>query len=365
MGIMPQYFFPEKAVRDFALTPYLEKLAAHRDQMTVFSGVSHPSVTGGHAAEKCFLTATPHPERGGFRNWISLDQLVAEQVGGFTRYPSLTLAASGEPQSTLSYTRSGAPIPAERSPSKLFERLFVQGKPEDVDAKVEELRQGRSTLDFVGEQLARLNRSLSKADQQRMDQYATAVRELEERLQSSEAWEFKPKPTVNIQPPKDIDDGREFVARTKLMLDMMKLAIETDSSRVITLFIDTTIIHNITHHGYRDDVLAELRGHEERQFGCSAISSRRSPTAKRKANRCSTARWCFTAPAWAAPTRTPTTTCPCCSPAAGSSMASIWRSTKRTITRCRICIVSMLQRLGMEVDAFATSTGTMRGLELA
>ena len=210
MGIMPQYFFPEKAGRDFALTPYLEKLAAHRDQMTVFSGVSHPSVTGGHAAEKCFLTATPHPERGGFRNWISLDQLVAEQVGGFTRYPSLTLAASSEPQSTLSYTRSGAPIPAERSPSKLFERLFVQGKPEEVDAKVEELRQGRSTLDFVGEQLARLNRSLSKADQQRMDQYATAVRELEDACKAARRGSSSRSRRSTFSRRRIFDDGREF-----------------------------------------------------------------------------------------------------------------------------------------------------------
>src|SRR5262249_10821382 len=79
MGILPQFFFPEKAGRDYALTPYLEKLAALRQHLTIFSGVSHPGVTGAHAAEKCFLTGTPHPERGGFRNWISLDQLAAER----------------------------------------------------------------------------------------------------------------------------------------------------------------------------------------------------------------------------------------------------------------------------------------------
>ena len=119
--------------------------------------VSHPGVTGGHAAEKCFLTGTPHPERGGFRNWVSLDQYAAEQVGNRTRYPSLVLHVGNEGQ-TLSYTRSGAPIPIERSPRKLFERLFVQGKPSEVAARVEELKQGRSTLDFVGEQSKRLVR---------------------------------------------------------------------------------------------------------------------------------------------------------------------------------------------------------------
>src|SRR5262249_39479134 len=124
MGILPQYFFPEKTGFDFEATPYLEKLAAHRQQTTILSGVSLPGVTGGHAAEKCFLTGTPHPERGGFRNWVSLDQCAAEHIGNLTRYPSLSLAVTNEGQ-TLSYTRSGAPIPAERSPKKMFQKLFV------------------------------------------------------------------------------------------------------------------------------------------------------------------------------------------------------------------------------------------------
>ena len=89
MGILPQFFFPEQTGADYALSPYLERLGKHRQQMTVFSGVSLPGVTGGHAAERCFLTGTPHPERGGFRNGVSLDQFAAEQVGSETRFSSL------------------------------------------------------------------------------------------------------------------------------------------------------------------------------------------------------------------------------------------------------------------------------------
>src|SRR5437762_908623 len=178
MGILPQFFFPDKAGADYTASPYLERLAAHRKHMTVFSGVSLPGVTGAHAAEKCFLTGTPHPERGGFRNGVSLDQFAAEQIGSQTRYPSLVLAMSSENNQTLSFTRSGAPLPAERSPNRLFRRLFMQGPPAEVAAAVEALRQDRSTLDFVADQSRRLNRSLSPADRQRMDQYFTAVREL-------------------------------------------------------------------------------------------------------------------------------------------------------------------------------------------
>src|SRR5581483_4307611 len=240
-----------------------------RDHLTVFSGVSHPGVTGGHAAEKCFLTGTPHPERGGFRNGVSLDQFAAEHVGNLTRFPSLVLHVGNENQ-TLSFTRSGAPIPAERKARKLFERLFVQGKPAEVEAAVEALRQGRSTLDFVGEQAKRLERSISPADRQRLDQYLSSVRELEQRMHTAQEWEYKPKPKVTAAPPTDIDDAKEFARQTTVMLDLVRLALETDSSRIVSLFIDSTVIHNITHHGNRPEVLDELRGNEQAQFDALA-----------------------------------------------------------------------------------------------
>lgn len=264
-GIMPQFFFPETAGRDYELTSYLKLLAAHRDQFTVFSGVSLPGVTGGHQAEKCFITGTPHPEQNGFRNEISLDQYAAEHIGNRTRHPSLVLAMTTE-GSTLSYTRNGSPIPAERSPRRLFHKLFVQGNAEEVASAVEALRKGRSMLDFLGEETARLNRTLSKGDQSRLDQYLTSVRELERRMQASEAWEQKPKPVVDAKQPDDITDAMRFVDKTGQLFDLIKLALETDSTRIVSLFIDTTVIHNITHHGGRPEVIAELRAHEEGQF---------------------------------------------------------------------------------------------------
>src|SRR5439155_19438698 len=104
----------------------------------------------------------------------------------------------------------------------------------------------------------------------RMDQYFTAVREVEQRLHGAEEWEHRPRRRVSAAPPQDIDDPREFVRRTRLMFDVIKLALETDSSRLISLFIDTTVIHNITHHGNRPEVLAELRSKEEGQFDALA-----------------------------------------------------------------------------------------------
>jgi hypothetical protein len=364
MGILPQFYFPGKAGRDYELTPYLDKLGAHRQNMTVFSGVSLPGVTGAHAAEKCFLTGTPHPERGGFRNWVSLDQFAAEQVGNKTRYPSLVLAMSNEGQ-TLSFTRSGAPIFAERSPKKLFQSLFVQGKPEEIAANVEALKQGRSMLDFVGEQAKRLNRSLSNGDQRRMDQYFTSVRELEQRLHSSEEWEYRDKPKVAAQPPEDIDDQREFVRKTRLMFDVMKLAIETDSSRLISLFIDTVVIHNITHHGNRPEVLAELRGHEERQFEALGGFLTSLSETKEEGQSLLDRTMVLYGTCMGSANSHANTNLPVLLAGGGFQHGQhIAFDTQNNYPLTNL-YVSMLQRLGIETDKFSTSTGTMRGLEMA
>ncbi len=363
MGIMPQFFFPEKGGRDFALTPYLEKLAAHRGQLTVFSGVSHPGVTGGHAAERCFLTGTPHPERGGFRNWISLDQFASEQLGNQTRYPSLVLAMSNE-GGTLSYTRSGAPIPAERSPKKLFQKLFIQGRPDEVAANVEALRQGRSLLDFVGEQSKRLNHSLTKGDQHRMDQYFTSVRELEQRLHSAEGWEHRPKPLVTMPPPDDIEDQREFVRKTQLMFNVMKLALETDSTRVISLFIDTTVIHNITHHGNRPEVIAELRAKEEAQFGALANFLSALASAREEGESLLDRTMVLYGTCMGSANSHSNVNLPVLVAGGGFKHGQHLAFDPTNNYPLANLHLSMLQRLGIEANSFSTAKGTMLGLEL-
>lgn len=362
MGILPRYFFPKDHGKKYALTPYLERLKAFRDDFTVLSGVSHPGVTGGHAAERCFLTGTPHPERGGFRNWVSLDQFAAEQIGNQTRYPSLVMANSNE-NPTLSYTRSGAPIPAEKSPRKLFEKLFIQGKPDEVQANVEAIRQGRSMLDFVGEQSKRLNRSLSTPDKERMDRYLTSVRELERRLHSAEAWEYKPKPKVNAKPPEDISDAREFVQRTKLMFEVMKLALETDSSRIMSLFIDTTVIHNITHHGNRADVLAELKQKEEAQFEALAGFLKSLQETKEEDQTLLDRTMVLYGTCMGSANSHSNVNLPALIAGGGFKHAGhLAFDTKNNYPLTNL-YVSMLQRLGIEADKFSTATGTMRGLD--
>ena len=365
MGILPQFFFPEQAGAEYASTPYLERLAAHRRNLTVFSGVSLPGVTGGHAAEKCFLTGTPHPERGGFRNGVSLDQLAAEHIGNETRYPSLVLAMTSEGGQTLSYTRSGAAITAERSSRKLFQKLFLQGKPEEVEAAAESLRQGRSMLDFLGEQSRRLGRAVSEADRKRLEEYQSSVRELEKRLQSAEAWEYKPKPKVDATVPTDIDDNREFVKKTRLMFDVMRLALETDSTRILTLFIDTTVIHNITHHGGRPEAIAELRAHEEGQFDALADFLKGLQGAKEEGQSLLDRTMVLYGTCMGSANSHSNVNLPVLLAGGGFKHGQHLAFDQKSNYPLTNLYVSMLQRLGIEAGEFSTSKGAMAGLEPA
>src|SRR5205823_11153404 len=111
LGLHPQYFFPQQAGPDYALTPYLDVLRDLRNDFTVVSGLAHPEVGSSHDSIFSFLTAAPHPERrAGFRNSISLDQFAASHIGGETRFPSLALSCEGF---SLSWTRSGAIVPSD------------------------------------------------------------------------------------------------------------------------------------------------------------------------------------------------------------------------------------------------------------
>ena len=148
LGFHTPFLFPEKMGRDFELTPYLAKLKDHRDNLTVLSGLSHPSQQGnnGHASEMTWLTSAQRPGLAGFKNSISLDQIIADKVGIETRYPFLALGTSGR---SMSWTSTGVEIPAESSPAKLFKALFVDGTEAQIAQEMRDLKRGRSILDTV------------------------------------------------------------------------------------------------------------------------------------------------------------------------------------------------------------------------
>lgn len=277
LGFHAPFLFPEKEGRDFQLTPYLELIREHRDDFTLFSGLSHPEQNGnnGHASSLTWLTSAPRPGLAGFRNTISLDQLLAGHLGGATRLPYLCLANDG---SSLSWTANGINIPAESSPSRLFKKLFIDGTPQEVATQVRELKRGRSILDTVLGEAKQLNQSLGSRDRAKLGEYFAAIRDLETRMEQSEAWARQAKAKVDYPMPEDVADRQDIVAKQRLMYDMMVLALQTDSTRVITLSLGgmnavpsnipgvKTDWHNLSHHGKDESKIQELRLIEEAEF---------------------------------------------------------------------------------------------------
>ena len=270
LGLYSESWFPKAAGTGYEATEYLSLIDQHRSQYTLFSGYAHEEQSGRqpHNSEITWLTAARRPGLDGFRNTISLDQVAANHLGYTTRYPSIVLGtASAQSQS---YTRSGAMVPAETSPAKLFEQLFLQGTPEEVEREAQSLNDGGSILDRLKSETSALRRRVSASDQQKLDAYFDAVRTAEQELGEVKAWQQRTKPTVDQARPDDVDDVADLIGRIKAMFYMIPLILETDSSRVVSVMIhDHGAIpqvqgvsvdhHNLSHHGQDDAKIGQLK----------------------------------------------------------------------------------------------------------
>jgi hypothetical protein len=274
IGVLSKFFFPQSAGRDYELSPYLSILAAHREDFTIFSGLSHPGVTSGHSTDNCFLTSARGAFKAGFRNSISLDQFAAEKLGQVTRFPTFNLGVNIEKANrSLSWTRDGVLLPAEDSAPALFQKMFVQGDAAAVQQQLHRLEERGSILDTLLGEASRFSRNLGSADKSRLDQYFTSVREVEERLAAAREWELRPMPKATQAPPADIQDNKFFFEKFELMLAMAQLAFESDSTRIVTLMLDafrtpifklsgrqdtTEGYHDLSHHGQSEQKLRQL-----------------------------------------------------------------------------------------------------------
>lgn len=377
LGLLPEYFFPQGSGPGYVASPYLKLLENHRQDFTVFSGVSHPNVDGGHPSDISFLTAAPHPASSSFRNTISLDQHVAERIGILTRFPSLTLAVNGG--RSLSWTGTGVAIPPEQSAAAVFRQLFLQGTPEQIAEQIRELDTGRSILDAVADQAKDLQRRVGANDRSRLDQYFTSVRDLEGRLLASRGWEHKPKPVVKASAPVDPTSPAQYMEKVRLMYDLARLAFETDSTRAITLMLNsvgtpvlqiqgetiTDSYHNLSHHGKAGDKLSQLKVVDEWHMkllaglfqGLKSVREAGEPLLNRTmilygsnlgdANAHST------------------TNMPTLFAGGGFRHGQHLAFDTRQNYPLPNLFVSMLQRMGIGEEKFASGRGTMQGLELA
>ena len=277
LGLHAPALIPATTGADYEETEYLSLLKDHRKDFTLFTGLSHPDQGGEHATEMTFLSAARNPGKDGFLNSISIDRFAAEKLGSVTRFPSISLSSNGP--SSQSYTSSGVMIPAESSPSRMFASLFLQGNPEEVARQKQKLAEGRSILDELMEQTRALSRKTTAADRQRFDEYFQSVRKAETDLLVAEAWMDKPKPKSKQQPPDDIPEKSDLVGRVMLVLGLVPLIVQTDSSRIVSVFIqDHQVVpqvdgvssehHNLSHHGKDPAKIEQLKRIERALVTC-------------------------------------------------------------------------------------------------
>jgi hypothetical protein len=373
LGLHPPFFFPKTTGKDYEPTPYLDVLKDLRDNFTVISGLTHPDVGASHDSNFSFLTGAPHPEqRAGFRNSISVDQVAAERIGGETRFPSLVLSCEGF---GLSWTRSGAAIPSDVWPSNVFARLFLEGRPDEVAAQARRLRDGQSILDTVREQSRKMQTDLGSADRDKLDEYFSSVRELEQRLARAEDWSKKPKPKVEAKPPQDVQNPTDLINKTRVWFDLIHLALQTDSTRLVTLqLLGTSGVppipgvslghHDLSHHGQDPAKIEQLKKLEiEKLKTLRDFLTKLRATKEADANLLDRTTVFFSSNLGNAATHG-VKNMPIILAGGGFRHGQhLAFDLNHAPPLCNL-FVTLLQRLGIEMDRFGSSTGTLSGLQL-
>ena len=267
-GMHPSGFFPKKTGADYVMPKLLKPLEKHRADFSVFNNLDHPGVGGGHGCSNTFLNGMElkdtkdQPQR-----LHSLDQFLGEQIGQRTRFSSLRLGAGG-----ISWSRAGIMLPTDSTPIKVFAKLFLEDNPKVKASKRKFLGEDSSILDVVQADAKSLGARMAKTDQAKLDEYLTAVREVERKLQRQAKWINVSKPKVSDEVVRGNDEmvvDLNYPYNTPVMYDLMVLALQTQSTNVITfghpggnrLFPFDGIelgYHSLTHHGKRADLLRQL-----------------------------------------------------------------------------------------------------------
>jgi len=280
-GIHMPDWTPAETGSAYKLPPTLEPLAALRNEFSILSGLAQHRANangdgpGDHArAMASFLTGVQARKTDGLdiRCGTSVDQIAAAAVGRKTRFPSLEIGAdlgktsgtcdSGYScvySSTISWRNETQPLPKENDPKLIFERLFEDGRPgESAQARAKRDRFSRSILDFALEDAQRLERSLGHSDRRKLDEYLSAVREVEQRIER--ASRGGSATAITMKKPDGIPE--KYEEHLRLLADLLVLAFQTDSTRVATYvfanegssrsysFIDVPEgHHDLSHHG--------------------------------------------------------------------------------------------------------------------
>ena len=352
LGLHNPNLVPETDGSNYKPSKYLEGLDDLRNDFTVVSGTSHPGVSGGHSAEGSIFSACPNARGSASRNTISLDQLMAKQLGDETRFPSLVLNTRS--QTSASYTQNGSMIPAENNAMRLFTTLFVDDTPAERERQAELIRRGRSIMDVVGEEAKRLQLKVGAGDRDKLDDWFTSVRELEQRMVANEAWTHRPKPQVDMEKPQSIP--RDTVGIAGTFLDIIRMALLTDSTRFITLHVPGDY-HGLSHHGMDDGTIRQLASVEQGMVDQWARFLRTL-----KSDGLLDETMVLMTSNLGNASSHDTKNMPVLFAGGGFQHGQHLAFDQQNNYPLPNLFVSAMQRLGLEHDSFATSTGTMTGL---
>ena len=371
-GLYPGDFFPRKTGRDYVLPTLLQPLSGLRDRFTVFSQLDHPGIKGGHEAVHAYLSgimsnkAKAMPEGN-----ITVDQKAAEFVGSQTRYPSIPVGIGG---GSMSWTRNSVEIPPISKLQDLFDALFLETPESKKRRLASSFKLNSSILDVVRDDAAALKKRISQSDTEKLDEYFTSIRQVEHRLAQSTAWLFEPKPKTKYHLPRPIPT--DFYHEVPLFYDLMRLALETDSTRVLSCAINgwggdsglpgvTQGYHFLTHHGQDETRLKQLSIIETfhtRQFARFLDDLKRSQASSSESLLEKTI-VLFGSGMGNASSHS-NRDLPLLLAGGGfrhGEHRAFTKSGNRQTPACNV-FVSMLQRFGLEIDQFGTSTGTLEGL---
>ena len=289
-GFTKDTFYPKDAGRfsEMGLTEGLSPLSRHQNDITMVTNLTNLGATDPHGGSVSYLTGanvagTPSKR---FFNSISCDQVAAQHVGQDTRFPSLILTAkepdggqnSGHgPGLSLSWDDSGNPIPGIDQPRKLFHTIFAN--PADTREELDErLRKQQSILDIVRVNAGDMKRTLSGGDLQKLDEYFTGVRQIERGLQRQAKWADIPKPDAPFDAPGEGLTGEDEI---KMMYDMIIVALQTDSTRIVTyrqpvcsMLVGMGIslkAHSLSHYGFSEPRTVASR---QRDKKCTELFAR-------------------------------------------------------------------------------------------
>lgn len=269
LGSYHPFLYPASAGPDFEATRFLQKMESHRGSFTLFSGMSHPGYPNSHGTEPAIFTGVSSFNEKDLHNSVSLDQVAAANIGDDTRFRHLPLGSVWS--QSLSWNSKGVPTPHEPNVKTMFQRLFVDGTPDEIRREMGRLRDGMSILDQVRGQMHSLARSLGAGDRERLDLLETSIREAEQQLQQEQLWANRPRPVVNAR-PADFESSQDRSDMRRKWYSLVHLALQTDSSRVIVLSLSEHAgvaeiqHHDASHHGKDPAKIEQLARYEESEF---------------------------------------------------------------------------------------------------